>query len=340
MHWSPGLHFPTRPRAVALGAFDGLHLGHARTIQVMRSFAHRSGAEATVLTFNPSPREFEHGQRQPGRRLTPVDEQIYYLRRLGIDTVVLFEFPGRIHAVEPEEFVRDILVRQLSVVHVTGSRTHRFGRGGRGDLQMLHELGAEYGFGVETVSPVTLGGQRVSSTRIRDLLAECKVHQAGALLGRPYAICAPVVAGAGLGTNLGFPTANLRLPREKVLPGDGVYAGLSGKVRGGDYQAVEQPRPAAINVGLAPTVRGDERLVEVHLTGEQCDLRDSCIKVEFLRWLRDEEEFEDTEELSAQIGRDVERTAELAGRPMPEELLRFNDFCTSEYVIRRGDCAG
>ncbi|MGC9318342.1 MAG: riboflavin biosynthesis protein RibF [Armatimonadota bacterium] len=334
VHWSPDLQLPTRARAVALGAFDGVHLGHARTIQAMRHAAHRKRAEAAVLTFDPSPREFQDGQRQPGRRLTPVDEQLYYLRRLGIDMVVLFEFPGRIKQVEPEDFVRDVLVRQLRVVHVTGSSTHRFGSGGGGDLQMLQELGGECGFGVETVPPVMLGGERVSSTRIRNLLSECRVHEAGALLGRPYAVYAPVVPGAGRGTDLGFPTANLSIPQEKILPCDGVYAGLSGKIRGGDREVLEQTRPAAINVGLAPTVRGDERIVEVHLLGEQCDLRGFSIKVEFLRWLRSEEEFENRAELAAQIGRDAERAARLATQPIPEELRRFDDFCTSEYVLR------
>ncbi|MFW5867694.1 MAG: riboflavin kinase, partial [Armatimonadota bacterium] len=160
-------------------------------------------------------------------------------------------------------------------------------------------------------------------------------HEAGALLGRPYAIYAPVVDGRGVGASLGYPTANLKIPTEKILPHDGVFAGLCGQVREGDFQSIQQPRPAAINVGLAPTLRGDERIVEVHLVGEQCDLRGTTIKVEFLRWLREEREFEDTDALTEQIGRDVEEVAQVAGQAQGEELEQFDRFCATDYVVRR-----
>lgn len=335
VRWSPDLELPDRPRVVALGAFDGVHLGHAKTIQAMRSIAHQRNAEAAILTFDPSPREFTDGERQPGRRLTTRDEQLYYLRKLGVDLVVVFEFPGEIHVVEPGDFVRDILVGQVGAVHVTASKTHRFGHMGKGDIDLLRSLGVDLGFEVEIVRPLVIGDDRVSSTRIRNLLDEGNVHEAGALLGRPYAIYAPVVGGRGLGTELGFPTANMSIPPEKILPHDGVFAGLCGKVREGDYQAMQQPRPAAINVGVAPTVRGDERIVEVHMIEEQCDLLDSTIKVEFLRWLRGERKFEDIEALSEQIGRDVEEVLETTEAPQGEELEEFDRICATEYVVRR-----
>ena len=301
----------------------------------MRSIAHQRDAEAAILTFDPSPREFSDGERQPGRRLTTRDEQLYFLRKLGVDLAVVFEFPGEIHAVEPEDFVRDILVDQVNAVQVTASKTHRFGHMGRGDIDLLQQLGAEFGFDVEIIRPLMLGDDRVSSTRIRNLLDAGKVHEAGALLGRPYAIYAPVVTGRGLGSQIGYPTANMSIPPEKILPHDGVFAGLCGQVQEGDYQALEQPRPAAINVGMAPTVRGDERIVEVHMVGEQCDLRDATIKVEFLRWLRGEEKFEDTEQLSEQIGRDVDEVLSVAESPQGREMEEFERLCATDYVVRR-----
>ncbi len=340
VRWSPDLTLPNHPRVAALGAFDGVHLGHARTIRVMRQIARRHGLEAVVLTFDPSPREFKNGERQPGWRLTTVDEQMYYLRRLGVDLAVLFEFPGEIHQVEAEDFVRRVLVGQLHVAHVAASETHHFGHKGAGDLALLRQLGEELGFEVETVPPLIIDGERVSSTRIRNLLLEGRVRTAGALLGRPYAICAHVVSGRGLGTELGFPTANLDIPPEKILPCDGVYAGLCGTVRQGDYQSLEQPRPAAINVGLAPTVRGDERVVEVHIIGRHCDLSGTCVKVEFLQRLRDEQKFADLKELSEQIRRDAQRAAAVAGEPPPEELRRFERDCAQDYLLRRGDRDG
>ncbi|MGD9495109.1 MAG: riboflavin biosynthesis protein RibF [Armatimonadota bacterium] len=336
VQWTPELTLPRRPRVVALGAFDGVHLGHARTIRAMREVARERSAEAAVLTFDPSPREFDDGVRRPGRRLTPLDEQMYYLRKLGVDLVVLFEFPGRIQRVGPEDFVRRILVGQLNTVHVTASETHRFGHKGAGDLALLRRLGEELGYGVQTVSPLLIGGARVSSTRIRDLLAQGKVHEAGALLGRPYAVYAPVVSGRGLGSRLGYPTANLNIPPEKILPRDGVYAGVCGQVHADNYEALEQPRAAAINVGLAPTVRGDQRLVEVHLVGEQCDLLGSSLKVAFLRWLRGEQRFRTTAHLAAQIGRDAERAAAAADELEAPDLHTFEGFCAHDYVIRRG----
>ncbi|MFW5866457.1 MAG: riboflavin biosynthesis protein RibF [Armatimonadota bacterium] len=335
LHWTPDLELPDTPRVVALGAFDGVHLGHAKTIQAMRSIAHERGAEAAILTFDPSPREFIDGTRQPGRRLTTTDEQLYYLRKLGVDLVVIFEFPGEIHTVEPEDFVRGILVEQINAVQVTASKTHRFGHMGKGDIDLLQTLGAELGFDVEIVRPLIVGDDRVSSTRIRNLLDAGSVHEAGALLGRPYAIYAPVVSGQGLGSELGFPTANLSIPPEKILPHDGVFAGLCGEVREGDYQVVKQSRPAAINVGVAPTVRGDERVVEVHLVEEQCDLAGASIKVEFLRWLRAERKFADVEELTQQIGRDVEAVVETSGAPKDERLEEFDRVCATDYVVRR-----
>jgi len=337
VRWTPEMALPRRPRVAALGAFDGVHLGHARTIRAMRAIAHQHDAEAAVLTFEPSPREFRDGVRQPGQRLTTRDEQMYYLRRLGVDLVVVFEFPDEIHVVEPEDFVHDVLVRQLNVMHMSASETHRFGHRGAGDLALLRKLGEELGFGVESVPPVIVGGERVSSTRVRALLAEGKAGEAGALLGRPYALCAPVVPGRGTGTKLGFPTANLDIPPEKILPRDGVYAGLCGVVREGDLGEMEQPRAAAINVGVAPTVRGDERIVEVHIVGRHCDLRGACIKTDFLRWLRGEERFADMAALAEQIGRDAALAGELACEPPGEELCRFERECAIDYVIRPGD---
>jgi riboflavin kinase/FMN adenylyltransferase len=252
-----------------------------------------------------------------------------------VDLVVIFEFPGEIHTVEPEDFVRDILVDQVNAIHVTASKTHRFGHRGKGDIDLLQSLGEKFGFEVEIIKPLIIGDDRVSSTRIRNLLDAGDAHEAGGLLGRPYAIYAPVVSGQGLGTKLGFPTANLRIPPEKILPHDGVYAGLCGEVRDEDYESIHQPRPAAINVGLAPTVRGDERVVEAHLVGEQCDVAGASIKVEFLRWLREEQKFEGAEELSEQIGRDVEQVVETAGEPPSEDLQEFDRICATDYVVRR-----
>ena len=335
VEWSPDLVLPDRQRVTALGAFDGVHLGHVKTIRTMRGIASEHDAQATVLTFDPGPREFKDGVHMAGRRLTPLDEQLFYLRRLGVDLVIVFDFSGEIREVEPQDFVHDILVGQFRAVHVVAGPTHRFGRRGSGDIELLRTMGAQLGYGVEIVHPVMVNGDRVSSTRVRDLLDQGSVHEAGALLGRPYAINAPVVSGRGMGTEIGYPTANLRLPPEKILPRDGVYAGLCGMIRPDDYEAMEQTRAAAINIGLAPTLRGDERVVEVHVVGEQCDLEGRSLKVEFLRWLRGEQEFESIKALSEQIGHDAKEAASIAGSRPGDELREFDRLCISNHRIRR-----
>ncbi len=302
--WTPELELEDTPRVVALGAFDGVHLGHQSTITRVRRLARERNAESTVLTFDPSPREFVDGVRQTGRRLTTRPEQMCRLREIGVDTTVVIEFPGQIRTIEPEDFVRDVLVGQLRATCVCASESHRFGRNGAGDLSLLQKLAERYGFEVVVVTPVDIHDHRISSTLIRELLSHGNVNRAGALLGRPYSIVADVVSGQGLGTGLGFPTANLRIPSEKLVPHHGVYAGVAGKATG-ECQVIEQPRPAAINVGTAPTVGRHSRVVEVHLVGVQCDLTGAAINVQFLRWLRPEQAFADRGALIEQITRDV-----------------------------------
>lgn len=296
---------------VAVGAFDGVHLGHARVLKEARREAEERSVEAAAITFDPSPRELKDGVRQPGCRLTPVQEQLRRLEDLGLDLAVVLEFPGTIHEMAPEIFVREVLIGKLNAVCVCASETHRFGAEGRGDIRALRGLGRRLGFEVNTVAPRMMRDHRVSSTRVRDLLAEGRVSEAADLLGRPYALFGEVVEGRGVGKLLGFPTANVRIPREKTLPRDGVYAGVAAMVTT-DYEMVEQPRPAAINIGTAPTFDRGQRLVEVHVVGPQTDLAGACLKVEFLRWLRPEQRFADQEALARQIEEDVARTRALA----------------------------
>jgi riboflavin kinase/FMN adenylyltransferase len=312
------------PHAVAVGAFDGVHLGHASILRQVRDEARERGVAAAVVTFDPVPRELEDGARQPHRRLTPVDEHLCLLEGLGMDIALVLEFPGAIQSMSPEAFVSEVLLDDLNAVCVYASESHRFGAGGRGDVDLLRRLGAELGFEVKIVPPLMVGGQRVSSTRVRELLSQGRVDKAAALLGRPYALYARVVAGHGRGADLGFPTANLCIPEEKTLPRDGVYAGVAGTVTT-DYGPLERPWPAAINIGTAPTFARGERTVEVHICeakagasgaggSAHADLLDACLKVEFLRWLRTERRFETERALADQIAQDVASALELAAR--------------------------
>lgn len=307
--WSPQLELPDRPRVVALGAFDGVHRGHQSALEQVCRLADERGAEATVLTFDPGPREFVAGIRQPGTRLTTRAEQMCRLRRVNLDLALVIEFPGRIRDLSPEHFVRDVLVGQLRATCVVASASHQFGRDGAGDLKLLRRLGRRHDFEVVVIDPVVVGGSRISSTVIRALLSRGDVAHAATLLGRPYALVADVVSGQGIGESLGFPTANLRTPAEKLVPADGVYAGVAGRAVG-PCALISQPYPAAISVGMAPTVERNTRVVEAHLIGADGDFVGDTLTVQFVDWLRSEESFADRDELAAQIRRDVAQCRE------------------------------
>lgn len=299
------------PHVVAVGAFDGVHLGHAHTLHQVRQQAHERGVAAAALTFNPSPRELDRGIRQPARRLTPLLEQLQLLEQLSLDLALVLEFPGAIGQMPPESFAREVLVGALNAVCVCASETHRFGAGGRGDVRVLEQLGRDLGFEVIVAEPFTMNGRRVSSTWVRELLAQGQVNEAARLLGRPYAIFAEVVSGRGAGASLGFPTANLRIPPEKTLPRDGVYAAVAARVTA-DCEPLQGPRPAAINIGSAPTFGREDHIVEAHIVGQQDDLAGACLKIELLRWLRPVRRFPDEAALTRQIAEDVNRSRDVA----------------------------
>jgi riboflavin kinase/FMN adenylyltransferase len=294
---------------VALGAFDGVHRGHQSALEQVRRLARERNAEATVLTFDPGPREFVAGIRQPGTRLTTRAEQMCRLRQLGLELALVIQFPGLVSDLSPEHFVRDVLVGQLRATCVCAGESHRFGRDGDGDLKLLQRLGRRYGFGVVVIDPVVVGGSRISSTVIRALLSRSEVAHAATLLGRPYALVADVVSGQGMGASLGFPTANLRTPPEKLLPADGVYAGVAGRAVG-PCALMSDAYPAAINVGTAPTLERNNRVVEAHLIGAEGDFVGATLRVQFVGWLRAEESFADRDALIAQIRRDVAQCIE------------------------------
>jgi len=299
------------PHVVAVGAFDGVHLGHVHTLREVCQQARKRGVASAALTFDPSPRELDAGIRQPGQRLTPLHEQLHLLEHLGLDLALVLEFPGTVQQMPPETFAREVLVGALNAVCVCASETHRFGAGGRGDVRGLQRLARDLGFEVIVAEPFTVNARRVSSTWVRELLAQGQVHEAAALLGRPYAIFAEVVSGRGAGASLGFPTANLRIPPEKTIPRDGVYAGIAARVTA-DCEPLEEVRPAAINVGSAPTFGREDHLVEAHIVGQQDDLGGAHLKIELLRWLRRVQRFADEDALARQIAEDVNRSREAA----------------------------
>ncbi|MEK7700904.1 MAG: bifunctional riboflavin kinase/FAD synthetase [candidate division NC10 bacterium] len=283
------------PSAVALGVFDGIHLGHRAILGAAVARARQHGLAALACTFDPHPMEV----LQPGRAplpLTTLPERLELIAETGIDATVIIPFTPAVAAVEPEAFVRDVLVGALRARHVVVGFNHRFGRRARGDARLLQRLGRELGFEAHVVPPTTVDGVPVSSSEIRAALQAGDLPRAAKLLGRPYGVQGEVVRGVGRGRRLGFPTANVNTDRPLPLPA-GVYAchAFLGSAR---YRAV-------INVGVRPTFDETELAVEAHLLDFSGDLYGSRIKLQFLRRLRDEMRFPDVAALRTQIAQDV-----------------------------------
>jgi len=269
-----------RPRSVAIGTFDGVHLGHRAVVRA----AVDAGLTPTVVTFHPHPRTVLGNRVE---LLATLERRLELLETCGIEDVLVVEFSPEIAGLVPEEFARQYLVGIGAQVVVAGSG-FRFGRGRAGDLDLLRRLGVD-----ARQVPIVEG---VSSTRIRELAHSGEVSGAATMLGRPLEVEGEVVGGDRRGATLGFPTANLAVDPELLVPGFGIYAGAVGD------------RRAAISIGVNPHYGGTERRVEAYLLDWTGDLYGDRLVVEVWRRLRDERAFGSEAELVEQIARDVEET--------------------------------
>ena len=270
-----------RPRAVAIGTFDGVHLGHRRLLEA----ALADGRVPTVITFDPHPRAVLTGNQI--ELISSVERRLELLEALGVEDVLLLEFTPELAAREPEEFASEYLL-PIGVEAVLAGPSFRFGRAAGGDLRLLERLGLE----TRPVSAV----EGISSTIVRQLLRAGEIEAAARMLGRPPELDGTVVSGDARGGTLGFPTANLAVPPSLLVPEFGIYAGAVGEHR------------AAISIGVNPHYGGRERRIEAFLLDFQGDLYGRRLVVELWRRLRDERAFENETELVAQIARDVEET--------------------------------
>jgi riboflavin kinase/FMN adenylyltransferase len=283
------------PSAVALGTFDGVHLGHRAILGTALARAREVGIEAVACTFDPHPMEVLQPDRAP-RPITALDERLRLIGETGVDAVVVLSFTRELAAIEPEAFVKDVLLDRLHAREIVVGYNHRFGRGARGDARLLEELAGRLGFRAHVVPPMTVDGEAVSSTGIRAALQRGDVAAAARGLGRPYAITGTVTSGAGRGRTLGFPTANIAASGA-VLVARGVYRGRV---------AVDREEHAAVvNVGVRPTFAETVLAVEAHLLDFSGDLYGRSVRLDFLDRLRDEMRFASVDDLKAQIARDV-----------------------------------
>jgi riboflavin kinase/FMN adenylyltransferase len=303
-----------RPHVVAVGVFDGLHRGHRTIIDTALARARESGAATAVVTFDPHP-DAVLGKAPAEPPLTSPREKKDLLRRWGVDTVVVLPFDRELAALEPEAFVRRYLLDELAMTRLVTGQDFALGKGRRGTVPFLGELGGRLGFAVEAVPLLVEHHGAVSSTRIRGALRGGDVALAAELLGRPYALVGRVIHGHGVGKTLDYPTANLDLLEPQLLPADGVYAGwvhVPGE-RGGP--GPEGALGGAISLGLRPTFDGSDRALEVFVLDWHNDLRGSVLKVELVDWLRRQEKFDGPAALIEQMGRDVAEARRVLALP-------------------------
>jgi riboflavin kinase/FMN adenylyltransferase len=288
---------------VALGNFDGVHLGHQAVIRRAVEEGRARGARVVAATFDPHPREVLWPGNGP-KLLTIPEVKRELLLRYGADEVREIPFDEALSKKSPEEFVRDVLVGGIGAEAVVVGENFRYGHRAAGDFESLRRQMREASGEAYAVSIFAVD-EDVSSTRIRELVAGGGVRQAANLLGRPYALRGEVVVGDRRGRQIGFPTANVLPDPRVVVPGMGVYAGYV-TVEGEEYGA-------CTNVGEAPTFDRRERKVEAHLLGFEGDLYGEIVDVSFVEKLRGEKRFSGIEELKAQIGRDVEEARGVIG---------------------------
>ncbi|MBW3542084.1 MAG: bifunctional riboflavin kinase/FAD synthetase [Planctomycetes bacterium] len=312
---------------VAIGNFDGVHLGHQRMLASLVRHAAQVAVPSVVVTFEPHPVQLLRPEAVPPR-LTVLEEKLRLLAAQGVESAIVYETNREFLNLTPREFFERIVRGKLAARGLVEGPNFYFGRDRAGDVGTLRELCDEWGLTLDVVPPVSTGGQLVSSSAVRRAIGAGDVALARRMLGRPYRLAGTVVAGAGRGRSLGYPTANLA-EVETMLPADGVYAGVahlddaqaplaergqtplraSDTARGqiGEPQRGLTPSrtPAAVNVGPNPTFADERRKVEVHLVDYAGELYGRRVEVDFLARLRDTQTFADADELRRQLERDI-----------------------------------
>jgi riboflavin kinase / FMN adenylyltransferase len=305
------IHFPedTRPAwlvhpVLALGNFDGLHRGHLKIIERVKRGAAEHGGTPMAMTFDPHPPRVVRPDKAPPLLMTK-EQRLEALHRAGVTCVAVVRFTRELSEWDPETFVRSVLVEWLRVSEVWVGANFLFGHGRVGTFSLLRTLGQRYGFRADKIDPVRYKDFVVSSTRIRRLISEGRVDEAGALLGHAYYLDGAVVEGRRRGREIGFPTANMTTANE-LLPPHGVYATtvtIDGIVH-----------PGLTNIGIRPTFGETDVTIETHLLHYIGDLYGRSVRLSFVQRLRDERRFDDVDALRAQIEADQRRAERLFSR--------------------------
>ncbi|WP_145339447.1 bifunctional riboflavin kinase/FAD synthetase [Pantoea sp. PSNIH1] len=293
---------------LTIGNFDGVHRGHQALMAQLIAEGRKRNLPVVVMLFEPQPLELFAGEKAPAR-LTRLREKLRWLQRAGVDAVLCIRFDRQFAAYPAQRFISELLVEKLDVRFLAVGDDFRFGAGREGDFLLLQKAGAEYGFEVISTQTFCDSGKRISSTAVRQALAQDDFAQAQQLLGHSFSISGRVVHGDALGRTIGFPTANLPL-RRAVTPVKGVFAvevlGLTA-----------EPVPGVANIGTRPTVKGLRQQLEVHLLDTHMDLYGRHIEVVLKQKIRDEQRFSSLDALKEQIAKDVVTARQFFGLQTP-----------------------
>jgi len=295
--WAARFASTNRGSVIAIGNYDGIHLGHQRVLQFAMMRARDSGAVSTALTFEPPPLKVLRPESAP-LRISTNQQRIEWFGALGMEAAVVLPFTPELSQLSPEDFVDEILVRQLQVRAVVVGDNFHFGHRQLGDVKFLRELGMRYGFEVVVHTPVSMDRKIISSTLIRKQIAAGDVTHAARLLGRPFVLTGEVVRGTGTGRKFLFPTLNLR-PDQELLPARGVY--ITRTVLEGETSS----HRSVTNIGMRPTFNGSSLTIETHLLDYSGNFAPKHIEVRFWKRLRSEQKFASPEDLRLQIASDI-----------------------------------
>jgi riboflavin kinase/FMN adenylyltransferase len=286
---------------VTIGNYDGLHLGHQAIITRVIELAKKSKGESVILTFEPHPAKFFHPELQIPL-ITPYRKKMILLTQFGVDATINLPFTEEIARMSAKEFIQEIVQKRIAPRWVVVGFNFTFGKGRTGSPEELRKIGEELGFTVEIIPPFQVGGEVVSSTRIRELIARGEIRAANLMLGSNFFMLGRVIHGHARGKSLGFPTANLEITQD-LYPNDGVYAAM--------VMVDERRYDGVVNIGTNPTFRDGQLAVEVFLFGYQDDLYGKELKVALVDKIRDEQTFPSPDLLVRQIEKDIQRAKEI-----------------------------
>jgi len=279
---------------ITIGTFDGVHKGHKQVIKKLNNIAKKQGFESVVLTLYPHPRHVLYPDDQQLKLLNTIDEKIEELKKSGLQHFVVHEFTKEFSRTKSVNFIRDLLVNKLKMKHMVVGYNHHFGRNREGSYNDLKELAELYNFELEKIPPQNEGNVTISSTKVRELLLAGDVEKAATYLGYSYPINGKVVKGNARGRTIGFPTANILVENKwKLIPADGVYA-VKVKLGGKQFYGM-------LNMGKRPTLSDNEHRIEVHIFDFSADIYGADIKVEFIKRIREEKQFDNLELLRKQL---------------------------------------